>query len=434
MRSFEARRLDAPGLKRFLEAQLRRKSDEWPPKEWDPMLLTLAAFYFNPDLEVARRQLEVAEAGVITARQRPNPTIRIAPGYAMYPESPWLFDFVPLIPIETAGKRGYRIAVAERTAETARFQLGETAWQLRMQVRSALVNRFATLDELILLHEEQRLRESASNLLNARLVRGELARPPVNAAGAQVDNVKVAIRSAEGRLYASQTALASAIGVPLDALTRVPIVWPTFARPATSPPPASVQRAAILNRMDVRRLLVEYAVAESALQLEVTRQYPDIQLGPGYQLDEGVNKFSLGLTAVLPIFNQNQGPIAQAEARRKEAAARFTALQARAIVEAAGALAQYRAAVARLRDAGALVGVWSRQAQLERVSLQKGESDRLSLINVLLQGATAATTRLSALENAQTAMGALENAIQRPLDPAWDLPNAPVSAAVEQKP
>ena len=38
----------------------------------------------------------------------------------------------------------------------------------------------------------------------------------------------------------------------------------------------------------------------------------------------------------LPLFNQNQGPIAQARARREQAAARFTALQTQIIDSLSG--------------------------------------------------------------------------------------------------
>ena len=61
------------------------------------MMLAAAAFYFSPDLDVARKQVEVAKADILTAAQRPNPTLRIAPGYATFPESPWIFDSLPRI-------------------------------------------------------------------------------------------------------------------------------------------------------------------------------------------------------------------------------------------------------------------------------------------------------------------------------------------------
>ena len=64
--------------------------------------------------------------------------------------------------------------------------------------------------------------------------------------------------------------------------------------------------------------LAEYAASESALQVQIARQYPDIHLRPGYELDQNKNKWQLGVSMDLPILNQNQGPIAEAKAKREE--------------------------------------------------------------------------------------------------------------------
>jgi hypothetical protein len=37
-----------------------------------------------------------------------------------------------------------------------------------------------------------------------------------------------------------------------------------------------------------------------ALQLEIAKQYPDVHLNPGYEYDQGNDKWSLGLSVTLP--------------------------------------------------------------------------------------------------------------------------------------
>ena len=64
---FAARRLDDTGLKKFLTQNLGHEPQSWPLADWDLKSLTLAAFYFHPDLEVARAQWRVAEASALTA-------------------------------------------------------------------------------------------------------------------------------------------------------------------------------------------------------------------------------------------------------------------------------------------------------------------------------------------------------------------------------
>src|SRR6202023_2450766 len=101
----------------------------------DLRALTLLAFYYHPALDEARAAGDVARGAVLTAGARPNPTAQPTIGYDTTTPPPWMPGFGLLIPIETAGKRGYRIAEARRRAESAQFQIVATAWQGRVGVR-----------------------------------------------------------------------------------------------------------------------------------------------------------------------------------------------------------------------------------------------------------------------------------------------------------
>src|SRR5260370_31122208 len=65
---FRARTLTDPGLGTFL------KRADWPPARLSLNDLAAVALYFNSDLHVTRAQLRTAQAAVITARARPNPS------------------------------------------------------------------------------------------------------------------------------------------------------------------------------------------------------------------------------------------------------------------------------------------------------------------------------------------------------------------------
>jgi hypothetical protein len=67
----------------FLELNLAHEITPWPPKIWDFQMLTLTAFYYHPDLDVVRARWGTAQAGVITAGQRPNPDIGFTPEYTV---------------------------------------------------------------------------------------------------------------------------------------------------------------------------------------------------------------------------------------------------------------------------------------------------------------------------------------------------------------
>ena len=217
---------------------------------------------------------------------------------------------------------------------------------------------------------------------------GDIARPEMEAGRLGLLNTQVAIHAAQGRVDETQATLAAAIGLPVSAMEHVELSWADFEQPPSgqSLSPSVVQREAVLNRLDVRRALAEYAAAEAALQLEIARQHPDFQIGPGYQYEERNSFFTIGFAATLPIFNRNQGPIAEAEARRKEAAARFVATQAQVIAQSEAALARYRAALQELGEArDSLTKLQGEREQMTTRAIQLGESDRLTLNAVMLE-------------------------------------------------
>src|SRR5258708_22598405 len=71
---FESRSLANPGLHSFEEQNLGRPVSPWPLKPWDLQTLSLAALYFNPALESARARAAGAEAALVTAGGRPQPS------------------------------------------------------------------------------------------------------------------------------------------------------------------------------------------------------------------------------------------------------------------------------------------------------------------------------------------------------------------------
>ena len=83
------------GLREFIAKNSTNLAANWPPQEFDLEALTLVAFYYHPDLQVARVKVAESAAGeIISAGERPNPSVSFAPQYAVNSDtgtSPWLF-------------------------------------------------------------------------------------------------------------------------------------------------------------------------------------------------------------------------------------------------------------------------------------------------------------------------------------------------------
>ena len=412
---FESRSFADRGLMGFLATN--HVTGEWPRRTWELESLTLAAFYFSPDLDLARAQWGTAQAGSRTAGQRPNPTVTASPQYntTMLTPSPWIMVVNLDIPIETAGKRGHRLARAQHLSDAAKLSLASTAWQVRGKLRRALVDLFAASEQGRLLTVQQTAQEQNVQLLEAQLAAGAVSSAEVTRERIFLDTMRLTAHDAKRQWAESRVALAEAIGVPVGALDGVEI---SFAGLDHVPPdldtPAA-RRRALLNRADLLAALSEYAASEAGLRLEIARQYPDIHLNPGYEYDQGDNKWGVGLSLELPVLNQNQGPIAEAEARRAESAARFNALQARVLAEIERGVAAYRAALEKSATADSLLANLEKQERVMRGRFEAGDVSRNEVIAGQVELATARLTRTDAVAKAQQALGQLEEALQSPV-------------------
>jgi cobalt-zinc-cadmium efflux system outer membrane protein len=427
----ESRTLNNPGLRQFMKENLGHEITAWPLQVWGLKDLMLAAYYYNPQMQIARAQAEAARAAIITAAARPNPTVTLAPGIP----SPYLLGLNLLFTREAAGRRRIRVEQARDLSTAARYALASTAWKVRSGLRTACLNYFIALRQAELLTTETRLHSQQVQLLSERFKVGYVARTNVVGARQSLLSIRVVLQRAEGRIPETRAVLAGAIGIPVSALQGIRFSWAAFdhqPQPAALSP-QRIRREAVLNRLDVRQALAQYQAAQAALRLQIARQHPNFSLGPGYQFEESHNYFTLTFSSILPVFNRNQGPIAEAEAQRKQAAAQFLATQANAISQSEQALARYDAARAELQEARrSLAQVRNLQEPMAVQQVKFGQSDQLFLNSIRLQGAAAVSAQLAALDHLQAALGQLEDAVQRPLEPGGTPPLSPQSKALKQ--
>ena len=418
---FEARSLDNTGLRRFLETNLNHTFEVWPPQSWDFPTLTLVAFYYHPSLDLARAQWAVARAGVVTAGGKPNPVLTVTPGYNSNPAqglSPW-FPMVTIdVPIETAGKRRKRIARAGDLSESARLGIYTVAWQVRSQVRTAMLEWRAARQRAELLRRQLDVQEEILRLLEQRQAAGSLAATEVAPARLARLRTLSDLAEASRQAAAARVRLSDALGLPASSVASLEL--------SSDPPlpPESAERLlsgdarnrGLQSRPDLLAALSDYAAAEDALRLEIARQYPDVHLSPGYQFDQGEHKWSLGISMELPLLNRNQGPIAEAEARRNEAGARFLALQAKAISEIDRAVLEYRTTREMLQNSEALLETQLRQLKSIQTAFQAGGADRFEVESAKLESAVAELSVLDIRNRIQQALNQLEDALQIPFD------------------
>jgi len=445
---FEARTLDDPGLRKFIEQNrapfgvppLGGKDQSDPrkrgtPNEWDFDTLTLVALYYHPSLDVARAQWAVAQAGIKTAGQRPNPAVNLAPQYTSNSpsgESPWVaaltFDGV----IETAGKRGYRVEQAKATSESARLKLAAQAWQVRSGLRTSLLDYAVARQRIVLLQNVRDAQQQLLKLLEGRLKAGDIAASELTTQRVALIRTQADLADAQRQVVDSRVAVAQAVGFPVQAIEGRELKFDLSLPAGAGHDMASAEarQHALHSRADILAGLADCAASQSALQLEIAKQYPDIRLGPGYEYDQGLHKWGLAVgTDFLPVFHRNQGPIAEAQAKRAEAAAKFLALQAQVIGEIDRALAARAASQEQLRQIDALLDTQRKHVQAVEAMVKAGAADQSELRTAQLEVAITESTRLDAVVKAQQALGQLEDAVQVPFDALGSVEQNPRAAA-----
>src|SRR6266852_5914390 len=421
-RQLDRRSLANAELCRYLAANMGANLPTCPPPQWSLAALTLAGFYYSPDLAVADARVREAGAAVITAGAVPNPTAHVGPQFreAISPNfPPWgIGSFSLDLPIETAGKRGYRIAEAQQLADAARLAAGESAWTVRSRIRTALLQLLLDIRRRDLAAQEEEMLAQVVTLFAQRVKAGGASQPELSLALSSLQGAKLKSAQANAGVSEDRNVLSAALGLPVEALDGAALIWPMLDSPPNQQSlyPKEIQRLALLNRIDLRRELAQYAAADEALKLEIAKQFPDINIAGGYSWEGGENIFELGPTAVLPAFNQNQGPIAEAEARRREVAAQFLATQAGIIEQSQTTLTRYRGALGALDAARSAAELQAKRLGQARRAVAVGESDTVVLAQAQLQELSVQQGLLDSLTNAQTALGALEDSIQRPLD------------------
>lgn len=417
----QKRNPSAPAFQEYLKSQ-GYAPEQLPIQQWGLPELTLSAFFFHPQLDVARAQWRAMQSAEITAARRPNPGISgLVERHSEHDGiSPWLFGLSLDVPLLNADKYQAGIERAAYISEAARIEIGQAAWQVRKMLSESWVDYHEALQQADILRDELDLRQQITDMLKTRLEVGMLSNVDLGNATLLLQKAQQQLLAAEGRIPELHVILANNAGLSANALRQLEL--------ASEPADLSdhnllletseideLQATALLNRLDIRTALARYEAAEAKVRREIAAQYPDIVLSPGYSYDQGDRIWSLGFSTLLALLDRNEGPIAEAHSLREVEAAQFEVLQANVIAELEQARAGYLAAVEEWKKARQLLE--SQQAQTGQIQQQfeAGYSDRLELTTSKLAALLARQSLLSAEFKVRRAINRLENTAQRPL-------------------
>ncbi|HVT31066.1 MAG TPA: TolC family protein [Rhodanobacteraceae bacterium] len=413
--AFGAKRLDAPHVREDIERVTPGAIAAWPPPTWDRGTLLAVALAENGSLAVARAEVEAALAGEITAGESPNPTLDLQSEYARREPDHWLyglsFDFL------LRRRADLDIRLARLGTNAARAGLMEETWGVRRALTTALSDRESAErreTELSLLADAQ---DRLVATQRQRVEAGEDA--PSALAIAESARLEIAQQRAAARTDAAtaDAAAAAALGVPPRALDGIAIAWPDWGDPPAVEPDRiePLREQALLSRADLAAAIGAYAEAETKLERAIARQYPEMNLHPGYYWDHGIAKWPFDIGFALPLFHRNRGEIAEATAARDVAGKRLLALQAEIYGAIEAALRAEAIARGNLDAAGRRADAARRALDRADQALRLGASDRIEHAGAETAVRHAELDRIAAMAALQAARNALEDALHAPL-------------------
>lgn len=352
----------------------------------------------NRDLRLAQRSALTSRADILTAGQRPNPTLstgvgQYAPAVGLGSGGPFdkQVDWLARIdlPIERGNKRGLRIESAERNWQAAQWVVADTLRQQQLSLALAWIDLWGAQERVKLQEELTALLRRTLDAAQRRLKAGDIAASDVSRIDLDVQRTEGDRILAQADLARARNLVAALLAIEPDApWLQATDPWPKSAATVSSLGP--VQDPGTLERPDLNAARAQQSAAEARARLARSQQTRDVSIG--LQIDRYAPPSGLGwlygayLSFPLFINHRHEGEIARAEAERDAAASGRDRIEQQALgnrqrMIEARAIAMQR----RLRMEQDAIPLAEKVAANADLAYRKGAGTVLELLDALRQ-------------------------------------------------
>ncbi len=390
-----------------------------PNNLWSRNDLIIAAQAISPELELARVTTQQRLASVKTAGQSPNPGLTVETEHHSETEggiSPWLFGALFEFVLERSEKRAARIADAQAAVEISRLTEQKVSWNIRHQVVMHYQSLINTHHYQQMLEQQIDILRNMLGLLERRQQLGEAGGFEVSTSRIELQSLRLRNSRQLAKIRQHRERLATAVGISAEELDSVldespgiiPVTGFAFNK-------SELQGLSLNKRYDIQQALLRYQKAEAKLILVIEKQYPDVVLTPGFIFDQGDNIWALAGRWVLPLFHNNEGPVAEAVSQRKVLAAEFLTIQNNVLKEVRQALSMVEATAEIRHVATDLLNELLQRQQLIERQQDLGYTDRLDVLRGQLEVLQAQLAQAEIDYQLHEAFNALEHVVQQSL-------------------
>lgn len=241
--------------------------------------LVRAGIANNKDVAAVRERIAEAKGLTRQAGVRPSPTLGLngSTGKPLGTIGEEQYGAQYSQTVETFGKRGKRIRVAEFSVAIAEADLQQRTTQLAYEITAAYAEVSAERHKVKLLSGLIGLNQDTLRLTEARVKEGDVAPLEANLLRVEISRAEVSRRSAQGRLTSAELELRRLAG--LDPSTVIPTADIQAPRPANL---TTLKREGLENRGDLKAARLEEEQETAGIALTEAEAKPDVTLSAGY--------------------------------------------------------------------------------------------------------------------------------------------------------
>lgn len=374
------------------------------------------ALIHNPKLKAARSKLGISDAQIITAGTRINPSIISDNGIA---EKTYRLGIEQTF--ELGGKRKRRVELSKAQRESVLAEINTQVLDIRSDVRKAYLElyntqeRHKTYQQILKVTDDllqiTKKREQAGDVSKFDVLQTEIANVNTNN---ELQTNLISLNQAKNRL-------ASLLNQPLadtatlekpELLGRDSLLAPTASQQNVD----SLIEEAFKNRPEIKHDMQAIAVTKAERALAIANRIPNLKLtaGPDYVYDgtdKTFNIFVMG-NLELPLFNRQQGKIAEAEASGQQLGDELSATKNTIRLEVMNAHTAYTLNHQRvLRYENQLLPYAQEVVKKSQQAFEEGKTSILTAIAAQKAFSNTKLSYLMALLDYQNAISDLERAI-----------------------
>ena len=378
----------------------------------------------NGDLKSFREEKGIRDAGMVRAELLPNPTLdfEAATGALTGSSAENSLSLGVSQEFFLAGKRGKRLAVAERELEMYRWQLADRERLLREEVKTAFSDVLLTQQRVVLSNRSIALNQQLLDVSKERLAAGDIPELEMNLVKVELARSEGSRIDAEKALNQNLAKLRTLMGLSLNESPT--IVGALESDIILTKNLVDLKQLALGKRPDLRAMEAEKNRGESDISLAQAEGIPNITAGLAVSRDttameiggvEGKDTayiIGLKLSIPIPLFDRNKAGVQEARAKRSITETRLLAAtrNAEREVETAYASLQNAEKVLSLYKSN-IIPQLEENLKLTQEAYRLGEVDILAVIQEQKKFFEVSEGYLAALHDRQTAFVKLESAV-----------------------